>query len=169
MKVFKDITDKLSYATLTVAGIALIASMLLVVYNAIIRNFTDPIAGTPEIAGLLGMIAITFSLAYTQKEKGNVGINILTEKLGKTAQNVIYLIVSLLSLAFFTLVSVKLVDYGLDLIQHKVYLQTTGFAVYPFVLIMAVGFFGLVIQLLYQVTEAISMFSNKEEKGGGVK
>lgn len=161
MKVFKNIADKFNFSLLAVAGASLIASMLLVVYNAILRNFTDPIAGTPEIAGLLGMFTITFALGYTQREKGNVGINILTEKLNKKLQNIIYLLVTVVSLAFFSLVSVKLIGYGFDLIEHKAFLQTTGFAIYPFVLIMAIGFIGLVVQLVYQIAEAVVLI-----KGG---
>ena len=164
MKGFKTIADKLSYVLLGVAGISLLLSMLLVVYNAIIRNFTDPIAGTPELAGLLGMFAITFALAYTQKEKGNVGINILTEKLGKKTNAGINIGVTLISMAFFLLVSVKLIGYGMDLVEHKSYLQTTGFAIYPFVFIMSIGFIGLVVTLLYQVVEACIQLKVGDEK-----
>lgn len=155
MEWFEKVTDRVSKILLIIAGVALLASMLLVVYNAVIRNFTDPFAGTPEIAGILGMVAITFSLGYTQREYGNVGINILTEKLTEKLKGIVHIIVTLLALGFFGLVSVKLVGYGLDLMEHKTYLQTTGISIYPFVLLMAVGFFGLVLQLVYQLVEAV--------------
>lgn len=155
MQQYRKIVEWSSKGMLAVAGASLLASMLLVVYNAVIRNFMDPLAGTSEIAGILGMMAVTFAMAYTQQQKGNVSVTLLVDKMRPVYRKIVETLLTLITTLFFALVSFKIIEYGLELMETPTFLQTTGITMYPLMILMGIGFAGLVNQMLYQIIEGI--------------
>jgi TRAP-type transport system small permease protein len=83
------------------AGCLLLAVMILVVSNALLRYLLNaPIAGALELTEGALPIIVFFSLAMTQYEGGHIKVVLLTRKLPPTAQRVA-LVIALLAGAFF--------------------------------------------------------------------
>ena len=54
---------------MALAGVAVIALMLLASGNVIMRMFGKPFSGTYELVGFLGALVIAFALGETQRRK----------------------------------------------------------------------------------------------------
>ncbi|MEW5899482.1 MAG: TRAP transporter small permease, partial [Bacillota bacterium] len=99
---------KLSQILDRIAGWALVATMVLVVGNIILRLFKRPIEGTYEWVGFLTTLVIGLAVAYCAVHNGHIAITFLTERLSPRVQAGIDLAVGLISLAFLLLVSWQL-------------------------------------------------------------
>jgi len=64
-----------------IAGIAVIAMMLLSTADVVLRRFGKPIPGTYELVGFLGTIVVSFALGFTSLEKGHIAVELLVSKL----------------------------------------------------------------------------------------
>ncbi|WP_218190783.1 TRAP transporter small permease [Evansella clarkii] len=141
---------------LYVAGVAIVLCMLLIVGNAIMRLFTSPFTGTPEVAGWLTAIAISFVLGYTQSQKGHVYIDIAFEKFPPMIQRVVNVFGYTVSLVFFLIVTYQLLDYSQSMKNNGTLSQTMDVAIYPFIFMVALGFIGLAVQLVVDILDNVS-------------
>lgn len=130
-----------------IAGLCLVLMILLIVFNGIKRIFSDPFAGTTEVAGWLGAIAISFAIGYTQLHHGHVDIDLLVQKFPERLQKFISILVSLASLLFFLIVGWQIIRYGLSLMEGNHLSPTLRISFYPLVLLTSLGFFGLTLAL----------------------
>jgi len=129
-------------------GLTLTLMLLLIVGNALIRIFYRPFPGTAELVGWLAAITTSFALGYTQMNKGNVALNMITKRLPLRAQKILEGIFSLCSALFFGMAGWKIVSYGFTLKNSGYLSETLRIAYYPFVVIMSLGFLGLTLTLL---------------------
>lgn len=145
---FEKFTLRLSQLFAGISGAAVLAMMLLIVANGIKRAFSTPILGTTEMAGWLAAISVSFALGYTQIHRGHVDIDLLVMKFPQIVQKALRIIVSFLSLAFFSIVGWQLFQYAITLSQNHNVSQTLGIVYYPFVVLTALGFAVFVLVLL---------------------
>ena len=148
MNVYEKFTLKVSQAFAWISGSAVIALMLLIVFNGIKRTFSTPILGTTEIAGWLAAISVSFALGYTQIHHGHVDIDILVVKFPRGLQKALRILVAFFSLAFFSIVGWQLFQYASNLAENQNVSQTLGIIFYPFVILSAIGFLVFVLVLL---------------------
>lgn len=146
--VFFKMIDRLNQGLAILAGLALVCMMLLVVFNAVKRLYSDPIAGTVELVSWLGAITAVFSLGYAQLHRGHVYIDLLVNKLPNRSQKIIHSFMNVLSMGFFLIAAWQIVSYGLDLMNSGVVSETIQVAFYPLVILCSVGFFSLVMAIL---------------------
>ena len=74
----------------TIAGWAIVVSMILVVANIILRTvFKKPILGTYEYTGFLTAIVVGFSIAFCLVQDAHISIDFITQKFSKRAQNIL--------------------------------------------------------------------------------
>lgn len=146
--VFFRLTDYFNQALAVIAGIALISMMLLVVFNAIKRIFSDPISGTVEIVSWLGAITGVFALGYTQLNKGHVFIDMLLDRFPTSIHKLIHTFMNVVSIAFFLIAAWQIALYGIGLKNNGVVSQTIQFSFYPLVILCSLGFFGLVLAIM---------------------
>lgn len=59
--------------------------------------FNSPIEGVYEAIELMMSISFCFGIAYTQRQKGHVSVNILTERLSQNKKSYLKLVISLIS------------------------------------------------------------------------
>lgn len=158
---YEKFTLRVSQAFAWVSGTALIAMMLLIVANGIKRTYSTPILGTTEMVGWLAAISVSFALGYTQIHRGHVEIDLLVIKFPKALQKVLRILVSFLSLAFFSIVGWQLFQYAINLSGNNNVSQTLGIVFYPFVILSALGFVVFVLVLLKDlITECKGGISN---------
>jgi TRAP-type C4-dicarboxylate transport system permease small subunit len=136
-------------------GLALILMLIIVVGNALIRIFYRPFPGTTEIVGWLAAITTSFALGYTQMNKGNVALDMVTNKLPLRAQKIIEGIFALGMAVFFGMAGWKIVGYGFILKDSSYLSETLRLAYYPFLFIISLGFLGLTLTLLLEFVRLI--------------
>ncbi len=118
---------------------AILGMMVITVLDVILRFFRRPIPGTYDIVGLLGALAISFSLAYTSVEKGHIAVEFLVQRLSEKKRAMVDSITSLVSTLFFFLASWRCYLYALDFKSGGEVSMTIKMPVYPFVLGTALG------------------------------
>lgn len=139
-------------------GVALVSMMLLTIADIIARSFFTPIVGTVELLGLMGAVAASFALGYTQIHDGHLAIDILVERLmmRRTTRRFNSVLFSL----FFFAVGVYLLYTSWILCRTGELSETLQIIFYPFVIATAVGFFSLCAAL---VMDAIYPPDRREE------
>ena len=142
-----------------IAGIALIAMLSIIVLDIIgAKLFKSPIPGGIEMVGLLSVAVIAFSLAQTQILRGNIEVEFITNRFPLLAQRVIALIIFCLGIALFILLTWQSIDYGYELQTKGEVSMTQGIALYPFVYIISLCSFSVVLVL---VAQCINLFLRK--------
>ncbi|MHB1407485.1 MAG: TRAP transporter small permease [Desulfitobacteriaceae bacterium] len=132
------------------AGLALILMLIVVVGNALIRIFYLPFPGTTELVGWLAAITTSFALGYTQMNKGNVALDMVTNKLPLRVQKILEGIFALFTAVFFGMAGWKIVGYGFTLKDSGYLSETLRLAYYPFLFVVSLGFLGLTLTLLLE-------------------
>jgi len=129
--------------------------MLLTTTDVIMRLVATPIPGVYEIVGLLGVVAVSFSLAYTSVEKGHIAVEFLVRKLspknpGSRCRGKRF---SFLVLFFF--ICRQCVVYAGVLKESGEVSLTIQMPIYPFVYGIAIGCAALCIVLLMELIQSI--------------
>lgn len=104
-KLIKNV-NKLTYATSTIAGVILVADVLLVIVNIIMRRlFNTPIFGASELICYAALIAAAFAFLETDWLQINVEMTLLHEKVSERAGDILRFITTLFSAVVFVYVS----------------------------------------------------------------
>ncbi|MDT8860726.1 TRAP transporter small permease [Alkalihalobacillus sp. MEB130] len=144
-------------ALLVLAGLCITLMMFLIVGNAIVRVFAKPFSGTVEVVGWLAAIAISFSLGYTQLQKGHVSIDLLIQKFHPVIQKGVQLIIYAASLLFFAMVGWQMIVYATSLMNAGTVSSTLRIAFYPLVYLVAIGFIGITFALLTDLIKLLKV------------
>ncbi len=94
---------------------ALAAMMFLTVADVALRSFRRPIVGTYELVGLLGALAIGFSLPQTSLDRGQVLMDFLARHLPPGPSRVLSAVTRAAGVALFGALGWNLGAMGLDL------------------------------------------------------
>jgi len=90
----------------TIGVSVLLVMMGLTATDVLLRYiFNSPIEGTYEAIELMMAVVFCFGIAYTQRQKGHVSVNLITLKLSKKKQAIIKSFISAISLGLFVLIT----------------------------------------------------------------
>ncbi|HOD16851.1 MAG TPA: TRAP transporter small permease [Spirochaetota bacterium] len=156
-KILTAISDKFNW----VAAAAVAVMMLLTVVDVVMRLFKMPIPGTFEIVGMLGAVAISFSLAYTSIEKGHITVEVLMQKMPVRVQAFFTALYSLASAVFFLFAAWVCIDYSIDLIKSGEVSSTIKMPTYPFVLGISISSVLLALVLFLECFKSVREFKNQ--------
>lgn len=126
----------------------LLAMVLVIVGNAIMRNTSVPLIGSTEVVGWLMAVTIAFGLGYTQVHRGYVDIEAVVERLPLRLQRSLKLVILLVSAVFFSLVAWQVTLYGLNVMKSGSLSETLWVPYYPLIFTLSIGFTGLTMALL---------------------
>lgn len=146
--IFFKLIDRINQWSAILAGTTLLIMILLVVFNAVKRLFSDPIAGTVEMVSWLGAVTTIFSLGYAQLYKGHVYIDLLFNKLPLIFQQVFHTFINIISIGFFSMAGWQIALYGLGLMENGVVSTTMRISFYPIVIFCSLGFLGLLLAII---------------------
>ncbi|WP_027966390.1 TRAP transporter small permease [Halomonas halocynthiae] len=130
----------ISLLLLYMAGAALLMMVFIVVGNIIVRQVSSSFGGTTEVVGWLTAVVVALSLAYSQRAKAHVELDLLVTHFPVRIQTCLISLVALASFLFFSMVAWKLWEYGFNAMQRGSLSQTLRVAIYPFVYLVALGF-----------------------------
>lgn len=148
----KRVVYSISKGTNYVGVSAMLLMVLLVVADVLSRwLFNKPFGGSYELVELGMVLAVAFSLSYTQTRRGHVNVTMLVERFPKKIQSRLTRIASFMSLCMYLLIFWQALLKG----RTETAVGTTSavlfIPIYPFVYVAALGFLLLCLVFLVQL------------------
>ncbi len=139
MQRFEKILISISNKFNLIAAMAVMSMMLLTSIDVILRLFKNPLPGVFEVVGMLGSLAISFSLAHTSIAKGHIAVEVLVQRFPPRVQSIIASIYSAVGSIFFLLLSWVCLEYAMELYRSGEVSLTIKMPTYPFVAGIGLG------------------------------
>ena len=155
LNTFKKYTTKISEILNEIAGWGIVATMLLVVTNVILRRvFNKPILGAYEYTGFFTAIIVSFGLAYCALQNGHIAIGFILEKYNIKIQKYIHLLSNVVTLGFMIVFSWQIFRYATRIMHTGQVSPTTQTPFYIVVYVTGIGFLVLSLVLVIKTLEA---------------
>jgi TRAP-type C4-dicarboxylate transport system permease small subunit len=149
-----------------VAGVSLVAMVLVTVGEMVFRMFGKPMAGTVETIGWLAAVTTALALGYTQIHQGHVSIDLFTRRLGPLLQVMVSMLVYLASTVLFVIVTWNVFRHAGVLRETGSLSETMKVIVYPWVYLVSLGCAGLTLALILDFLKScIRVFSASAGEG----
>lgn len=131
-------------------AMGILATMMFLIFTAVLFRylFNRPVPGDNELVEFMMGIVVTFSVAYTAYKKSHIGVDLLLVRLKEKTRKLIGVVTSFLTLILFILICWQAYiligeDYHEKLESAVLYIP-----VYPFIIVVTVGFVILCLVLL---------------------
>ncbi len=152
MQLFEAVVTKISRAIDFIAGITLAGTALLIVANILGRALLDrSILGTYEMVGFLTAAVVGLSLARCALENGHIAVGIFVDRLPEKIRRAIGFLAGIPILVFLGFISYNLAAHGARTAATGAVSPTIQLAYYPFIYLVALGFFMLTLTLLLKL------------------
>ncbi len=145
------------------AGIMLVAMMLLACSNMVIRAFATSIKGTVEMVGFCGAMLTAFSLGYAQIKKGHIAVGLLAKLFPVRLRSLMDALQHFASAIFFAWAAIETFRWGISLIDSDELSETLRIIYHPFVFCAALG--CVVISFVLFVDALKTLFPARIEQG----
>lgn len=166
MSLFDRFISILNRGLAIVAGISLVAMVLVTVGEMVFRMFGKPMAGTVETIGWLAAVTTAFALGYTQVHQGHVSIDLFTRRLGPMLQTMVSMLVYLASTVLFVIVTWNVFRHAGVLRETGSLSETMKVIVYPWVYLVSLGCAGLTLALIVDFLKScIQVFRGSAGEG----
>jgi TRAP-type C4-dicarboxylate transport system permease small subunit len=162
MTALAKFSEYLNRILLWIAGLFLVAMIVMTCANIVLRVVWLPVRGTFELMGYFGAIVTAFALGYTQIKKGHIAVDILVLKFSPRAQIILKAINSLICTAFFSLVAWQVAKYATTLRRTGEVTETLQIIYYPFTYGVS---FGCIVLALVLFTETLKALTGEKEGG----
>jgi TRAP-type C4-dicarboxylate transport system permease small subunit len=159
----KSFSGRLSSWMETIAGIALIAVMLLIGVDIIGRIFGYPIPGTYELVSLAGGLIIGLALPATSRAKGHVSTDFLLEKMSPRVRRVLAFATRSIGILVFLLTGCGMVLMGARLRTSGEVTAVLSLPFYYATYAIGGAFFVQALVLLSEMLEII-LFKQERQK-----
>ncbi len=160
MKYLERLNIALNGILMILGGVAVFALMCVATMNVVLRIFHAPYRGAYEVVSFLGAVVIAFALGYTEKRKGNIIVEILTERFPKKIQRVLEGGSYIISGTFFACVSWQIYEWGMKIMGSGELSETLKIVYHPFVFAVSFGFAALSLTLF---VDLIFLSAKREE------
>lgn len=148
MGTFILITERISRVLAWLAGASLVAMLIVIIGNYVLRFFGHPLAGTFELVSLTALIVGSLALGEAQVYKAHVAIDIATVRLPKKVQLVVGAIVTLASIVLIIQVVLALTIYSSNMTASGGATDFLKMPIGAIVWILVIGFAGLALALV---------------------
>ena len=162
MNLLNKISRFLNRTLVWMAGMFLVAMVLLTCSNIFLRLVWTPVRGTFELMGFFGAIVVAFTLGYTQIKRGHVAVDILVTQFSKKTRRILDSINYSICMIFFAATAWQIAKWGTSLRQTGEVTETLRIIFYPFTYGVA---FGCIVLALVLLIDLLNLFV--EEKGAG--
>jgi TRAP-type C4-dicarboxylate transport system permease small subunit len=156
---FEGFVEKLCKWLNAVAGIGLVAMLVLVIADIIgNKAFKYPIPGGIEFASFIAVVVIAFAIAEVQMVRGHVEVEFLVMRLSKHQRKITSTIINIFGIVLWALICWRSFIYAGELHRIGEVSMTIGVPFYPFVYIIGICSIAVCLVLLMQT---INNFRNK--------
>jgi TRAP-type C4-dicarboxylate transport system permease small subunit len=138
------------------AFVALMVMMLTVVANIVGRIFLKtPVVGTLEIAGFCGVIVVAVAVAFAQRERRNIYVDLVVQRFSTRWRAIADSLTYLLSIVAVGILAWAVFDSAVEAYVDEDITLTLSVATYPFRFIWVIGLFILLLFLIRHGIEAL--------------
>ncbi len=135
-----------------IAGLAIIAVMLLIVFNVILRTTVGtPILGTYEYVGFITVIIIGLAISHCAFQNSHIAVGFIMDKFPERVRIPVDFLIHLASIIFLALSSFHVFKYAQSMVLTGVVSPTTKTPIYPFICMAALGLAVLCAVLLVRM------------------
>ncbi len=159
----EGIVEKLARWTSQLGQIALVAVMLLIVTNVVVRIPWKPLPGTVEIVELLGAILLGLGIAYCQQMKSHIFVSVLVDRFSPRTQALIDTLTGILALLVNSLLARQIFLYGSRMMTRGYSTGHLEIPLYPFIYLVSFGFFILSLVLLKDLLKSVTLLVKGKE------
>jgi len=138
MAYFERVIHSLTRMCDRLAQCAVVAMMLIVVGNIVLRILWRPIYGTYDVVMILGSIAVAFALGYCAVQRGHIAVEIVMERFSQRVQAIVDSITGILGVGIFAIIAWQCWVYGTDMWRCGEVSMSVYIPLHPF--IYGVGF-----------------------------
>mgnify|MGYP001557151731 CR=1 FL=1 len=135
--------DRLERFLISVAvfcgGVTLVGMIVLTSANILVRTVGDPIRGTFELMGYGGAIVTALALAYTQKRRGHIAVDVLINRFPPRLKKAFNSFNDAACAVFFTILTWQLIRKAHGFVQTGEVSETLRIVFYPFTYTVAAG------------------------------
>jgi len=161
MKYLERFNIALNGLLMIIGGFTVLTLMTVATANVVLRMVHAPYRGAYEVVSFLGAVVIAFALGYTEKRKGNIVVDILTERFPKKMQKGLEGVNYVISGTFFAVVSWQVYIWGMQVMESGELSETLKIVYHPFVFAVAFGFAILSLTLFIDL---LGLIFDKEGK-----
>ena len=104
MEFLEKLSALLNEVLMGVAGFFIASMIILTCANVFLRLVWVPLSGTFELMGYCSAVAMAFALAFTQRKRGHVAVDILVYRFSKKTQRALNCLNSLVCMVFFLII-----------------------------------------------------------------
>ncbi len=144
-----------------IAGVALVAMMVLVSGNVIARAVWEPIMGTYEVTAFLAAMTISFALAHCAMNKGHIALTLFVDRLPRRVRAFLDVIVSVLGALLFLIMAWQVAKYAVHMKGTGEVSLTMEIPFYPFIFGVAFGLLMLALVSLVDLLKSLSRLFQK--------
>ena len=156
MKKFSGLVTGLSRVLDQAAGFFLVATMVLVVVNILLRVvFKSPVFGAFEYVGLITAVVIGLSLAHCGVQNAHIDISLVVDRLPTRPRTVLNALINFVSMCFLGISAWYVGAYAKSMMDSGLVSSTTQTPTHPFVLLIALGMFVYCLVLLVRSIDSI--------------
>ncbi len=148
------------------AGVVLVAMVLLTLFDVILRNFGRPITGSMEIIQYGGAIVFGFSAPYATFLKAQVQVDLVTDKLRPKVRRIVSIVTRLAGLSIFLFVSYNFFLYGLDVKRTGEVTPSFRIPYFPIVFALSFSFLLQSLTILYELVGILGKGNEDDDKEG---
>ena len=156
MKHYATLVQRLSQTLDIIAGFCVVATMLVVVLNIILRAVVgNPLLGTMDYVTLLMALTIGLGLAYCGLKNGHIAVDLIIEKLSCKTQAIIDSFTNLIVLIFWGVSAWYMLEYARTMNHTNLVTPTTQIPLYPVIYLISFGLMILCLVLVLKLSESL--------------
>jgi len=139
MLILDRINRYINLVLMGIAGLFLVAMVVLTCANVFLRLVWIPVSGTFELMGYFGAVLTAFAMGYTQLKKGYIAVDIVVTGFSKKIRNFLNAVNAIICSGFFVLVTWQISKYAANLSETGEVTETLQIIYYPFTYAVSVG------------------------------
>ncbi len=144
---YETALKRLVQACALLAGLGVLAMMLITCLDVIMRRLGSPIHGAYDMVRLASVVAIACALPYTTAVKGHVAIEFFFQKLGRRGRILVDSLARLAGIGLFAILAWQVFIYGQRLRLTNEMMPTLGVPMFwmPYLISLCCALVALVI------------------------
>lgn len=162
MTALTRVSTRMAAALSVVAGVALMATIVLLLTNVVFRLLGSPLQGTYELVQLLAVVVLGLALAGAQVDRAHVAIDLAMKGRPLNVQLLAGAGVTVLSILIFGLLAVALWRYGQNQLAVGSGTESLGIPLWPWVMALMLGVVALVLVLVSDLVRILVAARTKD-------
>jgi TRAP-type C4-dicarboxylate transport system permease small subunit len=158
---FEAIVQSLSRVCDRIARGAVVAMMLVVVANIVLRALWRPIYFTFDVVMLLCSVVVAFALGYCAIQGGHVYVELFVQRFPPRAQAIIDSITGILGFSLFVMIAWQCWVYGTDIWRSGEVSMSVRLPLYPFMYGVGLGCAVLSLVVLVDLIKSLTKVVGK--------